>query len=434
MYQNFLNRQIQKVLVFDNHYDGEIDGILGRKSMTAIKKLLKSYGIDITGWSAKRLRVAAEQALYRSLDISVGPIDGYEGPQTNHAREVYKAMTINTWRDEIEKIEPPPVKIDRSRFASEMTDPNVRDTFEILINAEVGSQGREAQTAFVETVFNRAVFQNETINQIITNERYYQPYQDGAFERAKKRITKTLRKDYSRIIDHVLNNGSNITNVASHNASGEVAKNAVTKYDAVPESLVVFGGETFYYKTFEVDKRNKLIEDSQNKKEPQATPPTVTFKPKTNWPRQKDLDSFFGEKGQNQVSCNLPYEMVIAWNTKQKVRSFSCHRLVKEPLERIFTRTLEHYGYEKIKEMRLHYFGGCLNVRRVRGGSSWSTHSWGIAIDLDPDRNQLRWDRKRASFAKPEYKKFWEFVYDEGFISLGIERDYDWMHFQAARL
>ena len=70
----------------------------------------------------------------------------------------------------------------------------------------------------------------------------------------------------------------------------------------------------------------------------------------------------------------------------------------------------------------------------MRGGSSWSMHSWGIAVDIDPDRNQLNMNRKEATLAKPVYDKFWQFVYDEGAISLGIERDYDWMHFQFARL
>ena len=155
---------------------------------------------------------------------------------------------------------------------------------------------------------------------------------------------------------------------------------------------------------------------------------------KVNWPRQSAVSSYFGTVGKNQVSCILPYEMVLAWDTKSKVRKFSCHKLVKEPLERIFKRTLDWYGYEEIKRLRLHYFGGCLNVRKVRGCSNYSMHAWGIAVDLDPDRNQLKWGKDKAVFAKPEYKKFWEFVYDEGAISLGIERNYDFMHLQFSKL
>jgi hypothetical protein len=171
----------------------------------------------------------------------------------------------------------------------------------------------------------------------------------------------------------------------------------------------------------------------------QPQPPVVVVKTSApekviKWPPQSQCTSFFGKVGTNQDSCILPYPMVLAWDTKTKVNKFSCHKLVKAPLERIWNRTLQHYGYEQIKALRLDYWGGCLNVRKMRGGSSWSMHSWGIAVDMDPDRNALKTSWKNANFSKPEYKKYWEFVYDEGAIGLGIERNYDAMHFQFARL
>lgn len=156
--------------------------------------------------------------------------------------------------------------------------------------------------------------------------------------------------------------------------------------------------------------------------------------PVREWPRQRDCKAFYGAVGTNQDEAVMPYTMVLAWEQKQKVTKFSCHKLVKAPIERIFQRTLDHYGYEKIKELGLHLWGGCLNVRKMRGGSSWSMHSWGIAVDMDPDNNQLKWGRDRATFAKPAYNKYWEFVYDEGAISLGKERNYDFMHFQFSKL
>jgi len=70
----------------------------------------------------------------------------------------------------------------------------------------------------------------------------------------------------------------------------------------------------------------------------------------------------------------------------------------------------------------------------MRGGNSWSMHSWGIAIDFDASRNQLRWGREKAVLAKPVYDAWWKAWEDEGWVSLGQERNYDWMHVQAARL
>lgn len=160
----------------------------------------------------------------------------------------------------------------------------------------------------------------------------------------------------------------------------------------------------------------------------------TTSKTTRHWPKQSEVTKFFGKPGSNQVRCEVPFTMVIAWDTKQKLTSYPCHKLVKEPMERIWNRTLEHYGYDKIVELRLHYFGGCLNVRKMRGGSAWSQHSWGIAVDIDPARNALRMNRKQATLSKPVYDKFWQFVYDEGAISLGKERDFDWMHWQFSSL
>lgn len=164
--------------------------------------------------------------------------------------------------------------------------------------------------------------------------------------------------------------------------------------------------------------------------------PTIVQLPKKKikWPHQSEVEDFFGEVGTNQVKCVLPFTMVLAWDTGTKINSYSCHKLVKEPMERIWKRVLDHYGYEKIRELRLHYFGGCLNVRKMRGGSSWSMHSWGIAVDIDPARNALNMNAEEATLSKPEYKKYWEFVYDEGAIGLGPERDYDWMHWQCVLL
>ena len=161
----------------------------------------------------------------------------------------------------------------------------------------------------------------------------------------------------------------------------------------------------------------------------------VTLKQnKTTWPTQSGVMSYFGTPGTSQVQCKVPYDMVIAWAPTKKIRQFSCHRLVKDSLEYIWNKTLDKYGYEKIVDLRLHYFGGCLNVRKMRGGSAWSMHSWGIAVDLDPERNQLKWGKDKASFAKPEYDEFWKIVYETGAISLGIEKNFDWMHLQFARI
>ena len=135
-----------------------------------------------------------------------------------------------------------------------------------------------------------------------------------------------------------------------------------------------------------------------------------------NWPKQdyNSMVKFYGKVGENQTLLKLPYEMKLAWDLDTKVTRMSCHEKVHDSLNRILTKTLEHYGQETITQLRLDLFGGCLNVRKMRGGSAWSIHSWGAAIDLDPDRNQLKWGKDKAFFARPEYEPFWKIVESEG--------------------
>ncbi len=152
------------------------------------------------------------------------------------------------------------------------------------------------------------------------------------------------------------------------------------------------------------------------------------------WPRQAETPTFYGAIGSNQTNIDFPFPMRLAWEPTTNVFRTSCHAKVAEPFKRIWKRALGHYGHDRIKQLRLDMFGGCLNVRKMRGGSSWSMHSWGIAMDIDPDRNQLKWGRDKAMLDDAAYAPFWGFVADEGGVSLGQARNYDWMHFQFARL
>jgi hypothetical protein len=154
------------------------------------------------------------------------------------------------------------------------------------------------------------------------------------------------------------------------------------------------------------------------------------------WPKQNfnSMVNFYGAVGENQTSLILPYALKLAWDTKIQIKKIICHEKVEKSLYTIFEKTLKTYGLKEIQKLRLDLFGGCLNVRKMRGGSNWSIHSWGAAIDLDPDRNTLRMTSKQASFAKAEYRDFWKIVESEGWLSLGRARNFDWMHFQAALL
>jgi hypothetical protein len=130
------------------------------------------------------------------------------------------------------------------------------------------------------------------------------------------------------------------------------------------------------------------------------------------------------------VTLELPYPMRLAWDLDTKVNKMRVHKLIKNNFKGVFDDLLAHYGYEKLVELGIDLFGGCFAYRKMRGGSSWSKHSWGIAIDLDPVRNQLHETSRTARFARPEYKPMIDIFYKHGFIGLGTEKNFDFMHFE----
>jgi hypothetical protein len=136
------------------------------------------------------------------------------------------------------------------------------------------------------------------------------------------------------------------------------------------------------------------------------------------------------EKGTYLKTITLPYKMRIAWDIDTTVSKMRCHKDVADKFTAVFNDLLAHYGYEKIVELGIDLYGGCFNFRKMRGGTEWSKHAFGIAIDLDPARNTLKETSKTARFAREEYKPMIDIFYKHGFISLGREKNYDWMHFE----
>lgn len=156
-----------------------------------------------------------------------------------------------------------------------------------------------------------------------------------------------------------------------------------------------------------------------------------------HWPSQQSeqqLIEFYGQPGENLVTLDLPYEHRLSWAPATRVGRTQCHQKVADSLGRVLADVLSRYGEQGIRDLRLDRYGGCFSNRSMRGGSRKSMHSWGIALDYDPDRNRLNWGRNKASFARPDYDEWWDCWEKEGWLSLGRSRNFDWMHVQAAKL
>ena len=83
------------------------------------------------------------------------------------------------------------------------------------------------------------------------------------------------------------------------------------------------------------------------------------------------------------VLTKLPWAIPLSWNRNIEVVEFRCHTLLKEKIETIFQKILDDGLKDKI-----HSFGGCFQFRLKSSGRGYSTHSWGIAIDLNPETNR----------------------------------------------
>jgi hypothetical protein len=146
---------------------------------------------------------------------------------------------------------------------------------------------------------------------------------------------------------------------------------------------------------------------------------------------QLEQKKYFGKanpQGSYLVMIDLPYTM---YYDRQPIKRMRCHKKVAQAFKNVFSDLLTTYGERKLNELEITDFGGCFNYRLMRGSrSKLSAHSWGTAIDLDPNRNMLKETSKTARFAKPEYKAMIDIFEKHGFASLGRLKNKDWMHFE----
>jgi hypothetical protein len=80
----------------------------------------------------------------------------------------------------------------------------------------------------------------------------------------------------------------------------------------------------------------------------------------------------------------FPFPIPLDWDPTKSATGARCHRLVAPLLEAVFADVVAQ-GLQKA----VRTYGGCYNWRMKRGAAKPSTHSWGIAIDLNARWNAM---------------------------------------------
>lgn len=136
-------------------------------------------------------------------------------------------------------------------------------------------------------------------------------------------------------------------------------------------------------------------------------------------------------KGGYLTIIDLPYPMRLSWDKDTTVKRMRCHKLAADRFKSLFDDILSEYGEDRIKELGIDLFGGCFHYRQKRAGSTLSMHSWGLAIDLDPERNGMNTPVSKANFSKPEYERLRQIFNKNGFLWGGDLWSKDAMHWQV---
>ena len=150
--------------------------------------------------------------------------------------------------------------------------------------------------------------------------------------------------------------------------------------------------------------------------------------------RQQAVVSRYGQPGDRGNFATIDVEatgMPLTYDGKPQKLIKGVHRDVAQNLINAFKQIVARYGEARIKELKMNLYSGLYNKRVKRGGTTYSMHSWGIAIDLYYGKNKLRTPAPEAAFSQAEYKDMVDIFESNGWFSLGRAMNYDYMHFQA---
>lgn len=155
-------------------------------------------------------------------------------------------------------------------------------------------------------------------------------------------------------------------------------------------------------------------------------------------PRQSECTAVYGRPGpeiQSQlVTAKLPFAMRLDWALDQTVTKVTLHRLAAPTYVGALEAVRDRYDIEQMRALGIDRFAGGYVHRKMRGGTSWSMHAYGIAVDHYAGPNGLRMACPEALFCGTDYKPFLDIMEAHGWLPAIRLWGKDAMHFQRARM
>ena len=154
--------------------------------------------------------------------------------------------------------------------------------------------------------------------------------------------------------------------------------------------------------------------------------------PKENpWPKPDaaNLRAFYGRPGDEAqlTMITLPFDMFYGG---AKVTRTRVNKKCADSLLRVLNDIKTRHGDDERVMRAAEDYAGIFNFRNKRGGSSYSLHAYGAAIDLDADNNTFKQTWPLSATMPLEIMECFS---REGWLSAGAFWGYDSMHFEAIK-
>ena len=124
----------------------------------------------------------------------------------------------------------------------------------------------------------------------------------------------------------------------------------------------------------------------------------------------------------------LPFPLRLSWDLKSEIRRLNVNVEMADDFVNAMDEMLSVIGLTAINACGLDITGGCYNRRKIRGGTKWSSHSWGTAIDINPLANPMGKSADKTLFGTDaRYLAAAEILHKHGFRTLATDNMH-WQH------